>query len=116
MAPRCTSSTPGADPDAHARRPFPQAADHVLLPCAGSLVEADARLAPLLDVGVLDDILAQVPDDWLNVPRSSFVTYLSRRLQAPRPFLAAAEQERVDAAGSGIRNAGRDRAAARVDA
>ncbi len=36
------------DPDAHARRPFPQAADHVLLPDAGSLVDADARLAPLL--------------------------------------------------------------------
>ena len=30
------------DPDAHARRPFPQAADHVLLPYAGSLVDADA--------------------------------------------------------------------------
>ena len=33
------------DPE-HARRPFPQVRDHVLLPFAGSLVEADARLAP----------------------------------------------------------------------
>ena len=28
----------------HARRPFPQIRDHVLLPFAGSIVEADARL------------------------------------------------------------------------
>ena len=30
----------------HARRPFAQVRDHVLLPFAGSLVDADARLAP----------------------------------------------------------------------
>ncbi len=33
------------EPEAHARRPFERLADHVLLPVAGSLVEADARLA-----------------------------------------------------------------------
>ena len=33
------------DPE-HARRPFRQVRDHVLLPFAGSIVEADARLAP----------------------------------------------------------------------
>src|ERR687886_2953244 len=36
----------GLDPIAHARRPFPAIAQHVLLPFAGSVAEADARLAP----------------------------------------------------------------------
>ena len=34
------------DPAEHARRPFERIADHVLLPYAGSIVDADARLAP----------------------------------------------------------------------
>ena len=104
------------DPEAHARRPFPQAADHVLLPYAGSLVEADARLAPLLDDATLRSILDLVPEDWLNVPRERFVTYLSTRLESPRPFLADAETVRLTAVASGPRSAGRDRAAARSDA
>ena len=37
------------DPGAHARRPFPRIRDHVLLPFAASIVEADARLAPRVD-------------------------------------------------------------------
>ena len=104
------------EPDAHARRPFPQAADHVLLPYAGSLADADTFLAPLLHDEALRAILDLVPDDWLNVPRERFVTYLSRRLEWPRPFLAAAEDARLEAVASGPRSAGRDRAAARADA
>ena len=103
------------DPDAHARRPFPQAVDHVLLPYAGSLVEADARLAPLLQDQTLVRILDMVPDDWLTVPRERFVSYLSRRLESPRPFLAGAEEARLEALASGPRSAGRDRQAARSD-
>ena len=104
------------DPDAHARRPFPQAADHVLLPEAGSLVDADARLAPRLPDAVLEDILDDVPDDWLSVPRQRFVRYLSRRLEAPRPFLEEAEAARVEARATAPRGPGRHRAAARADA
>ena len=37
------------DPPAEARRPFPPIRAHVLLPCGGSIAEADVRLAPLLD-------------------------------------------------------------------
>ena len=36
------------DPEADAAKPFPAIADHVLLPCAGSILEADARLAERL--------------------------------------------------------------------
>ena len=103
------------DPDAHARRPFPQAVDHVLLPYAGSLVEADDRLAPLLQDQTLVRILDMVPDDWLTVPRDRFVSYLSRRLESPRPFLVGAEEARLEALASGPRSAGRDRQAARSD-
>ncbi len=104
------------EPDAHARRPFTQVADHVLLGDAGSLVEADARLSPLLDEGVLRAVLGRVPDDWLTVPRDRFVRYLSVRLATPRPFLAEAEVVRVRERVNGVRAAGRDRAAARSDA
>lgn len=104
------------DPEEHARRPFPQAADHLLLGAAGSIEAADGRLAPLLDRDVLDAILAQVPDAWLSVPRERFVDYLSRRLEAPRPFVAGAEEARLAAIGSGPPRVGRARDEARSDA
>jgi hypothetical protein len=104
------------DPDEHARRPFMQAAEHLLLPAAGSIEEADARLAPLLDAAVLDGILAAVPDEWLTVPRERFVTYLLRRLEAPRPFVAGAEEARRAILESGAPRVGRARDAARADA
>ena len=53
------------DPDAHARRPFEQVRDHVLLPFASSIVSADARLAPLIGGPVLEGLAAAIPDDWL---------------------------------------------------
>jgi len=85
------------DPDKHARRPFVQAPDHVLLPYAGSLPEADARLAPRLDAAVLDDILADIPDAWLSEPRDDYRRYLLRRLESPRPFVEDAERARLAA-------------------
>ena len=41
------------DPETDAAKPFPAIADHVLLPCAGSILEADARLAERLTPEVL---------------------------------------------------------------
>jgi hypothetical protein len=104
------------DPEAHARRPFAQAADHLLLGVAGSIEEADPRLAGRLDRDVLDAILAQVPDAWLSVPRERFVDYLARRLEAPRPFVAGAEEARLTIARSGAPRVGRARDEARADA
>jgi hypothetical protein len=92
-----------ADPAGHARRPFPQVRDHVLLPFAGPIPEADARLAPLLDRSVLEGIAAAVPDDWLppeaglpdaDAHRRAYVDYLLRRLEEPRPFVEEAERVR----------------------
>ncbi len=94
------------DPDAHARRPFERIADHVLLPIAGSLEDADARLAPLVDRDAIVAIVEQLPDDWLPADafagdaatqRGRYVDYLERRLAPPRPFVDDAERARAAA-------------------
>ncbi len=86
-----------------ARRPFPAIADHVLLPFAGPIGEADERLAPRLDREGLEEIVGLVPDAWLGgdgedgAPgerRSAYVEYLERRLTAPREFAREAEDAR----------------------
>lgn len=104
------------EPDAHARRPFRQAADHLLLDVAGSVEDADARLAGLLGRDVLATILRQVPDAWLSVPRERFVDYLVRRLEPPRPFVVDAEAARQAIIRSGPPRVGRARDEARSDA
>src|SRR3954447_9077232 len=55
----------GLRPAEQAGRPFPQVADHVLLPCAGSIAAADERLAPRIDRALLETVLALVPQEWL---------------------------------------------------
>jgi len=84
-----------ADPPAEARRPFPAIRNHVLLPCAGSIEEADARLAPRLEREVVERLLTWVPDDWF-APRArpEYLEYLCRRLEAPRDFATEAEAAR----------------------
>ncbi len=87
------------DPAAHAVRPFERVADHVLLPYAGSIVDADERLAPRVTAGLLELIVAAIPDVWLGDgaadQRRAYVDYLTRRLAAPRPFVEEAERARV---------------------
>jgi hypothetical protein len=85
-------------PDGAAAAGFPLIADHVLLPFAGSILEADARLAPKLDPETVAAIVAAVPDDWLGDDppgaRAAYVAYLDERLTAPRAFAAEAEEAR----------------------
>jgi hypothetical protein len=82
--------------------PFPQIKDHVLLPVAGDLAVADARLRPLLTEEAIRQVVASVPDEWLGgealfpdlaTHRAAYVTYLWERLDGPRPWL----QEALDA-------------------
>lgn len=79
----------------HARGRFEAIKDHVLLPCAGSIEEANARLAPLVDETLLRRVVASVPEAWLGSddPRM-YVDYLTRRLEAPRTFVEEAERAR----------------------
>ena len=55
-----------ADLHEHARRPFEAIAEHVLLPYAGSIAEADERLAPVVTPELLGRIAGAIPDAWLD--------------------------------------------------
>jgi hypothetical protein len=90
----------------HARRPFPQVRDHVLLPFASSITTADARLTPIVSEALLRDIVGFVPDAWLEGERTAtsvadlrrrYVEYLLQRLAAPRAFVEEAERARAGA-------------------
>ena len=85
----------GLDPVAHADRPFPLIKDHVLLPHAGSILEAHDRLAPAVEAGAVVEAVALVPREWLTSAGDdpeTYVDYLSRRLQSGA-FAAEAEAE-----------------------
>jgi HipA-like protein len=82
--------TPGEE-----RTPFPAIADHVLLPLAGSIAAADARLAPRVTSAVVDEVLDAVPRDWLDDGGVQvYRDFLSGRLAEPRAFVAEAERAR----------------------
>lgn len=89
--------------EAVARRPFAAARDHVLLPFASALNEADAALAPRLTEETLEGIVALIPDRWLaaetgfedpEAVRSAYVSYLTTRLQEPRVWAHALDEAR----------------------
>jgi hypothetical protein len=85
----------GLRPAEQATRPFPQIAEHVLLPVAGSITGADERLAPRIDRALLEAITDLVPADWFGAASAAtYVEYLERRLRPPRPFVAEAEDAR----------------------
>ena len=87
--------------EAMSRRPFAAVRDHVLLPFADSIPEADAALAPRLTREVLRSVVDLIPAEWLaDEPgfgsvaevRFAYVTYLSTRLQEPRAWVSALEE------------------------
>jgi hypothetical protein len=82
----------GGDVLAGARARFPAIRDHVLLPHAGSVREADARLAGRLDRPALEAIAGLVPDGWAG--ESPYAEHLARRLEAPRAWVEEAEDAR----------------------
>ncbi len=92
------------EPDAHARRPFTQIRDHVLMPFAGSIANADSRLAAKLDDAFLASLVAAIPDDWLQpedglpdaaAHRRAYLAYMQTRLAARAAFVEEAERARV---------------------
>ena len=87
--------------EAASRRPFWAIKDHVLLPFAGAISEADAALAPRLTPEVLRSIVDLIPEEWLaDEPgfgsieelRSAYAAYLHTRLQEPRDWVRALEE------------------------
>jgi hypothetical protein len=88
---------------ANAGARFPVIRDHVLLPIAGSIREADARLAPRLNVDLMREVVAAVPDALLeSTPpfasperhREAYVTHLAGRLAGSRAWVDEAEEAR----------------------
>jgi len=80
---------------AEAGRAFPAVRDHVLLPHAGSILEADARLAERVPDPA--DLVALVPEEWLLAGGpEAYTEFLRARLQAPRAFAEEAERVRAE--------------------
>ncbi len=91
------------DFDDRAAMPFAAIKDHVLLPFATRLGDADAALSAALPTATLDAIASLIPDDWLAADaahggkpaqRAAYSRYLARRLEAPRAFAEEAERAR----------------------
>jgi hypothetical protein len=88
---------------AAAQRPYPAAADHVLLPVAAPLRPVHDALSPLVP-DALAEGLALVPDEWLvgepgfdgaDSVRSAYVAVLEARLGAPGLWLDPVEAIRA---------------------
>lgn len=79
--------------------PFTQIGQHVMLPWASALADADARLRPQLNAAVIEEIVAQIPAVWLAgesyfadaaAHRAGYIALLMQRLAAAPRFVDAA--------------------------
>lgn len=93
-----------ANAEARVASPFAQSRDHILLPFATSITEADRILRTQVTPELLRDILAAVPDSWLEgegedataaETRNRFADFLTRRLAQSQVFSEEAERART---------------------
>jgi hypothetical protein len=86
-----------------AQQPFAAIRDHVLLPAASRLPEADTLGVQRLTRQLIADVVALIPDAWLsNEPffanadehRAAYERYLVSRLASPREFVEEAIRAR----------------------
>ncbi len=87
-----------------ALRPFQQVKDHVLLPLAGRLDEADAACRAILTPERVHAIVSAVPGDWLNDPlapagtpaglRDIYAGFLTTRIRSSSIFVNEAKHAR----------------------
>ncbi len=89
---------------ANAGNPFPLVKDHVLLPWADRIADADAALAAKLTPQAIAGIVAQLPDAWLQgedafatpaLQRAAYADYLQRRLMQREGFVEEAIRARA---------------------
>jgi len=82
-------------PERFARQPY-DVSDHVLAAYLPGVERADAILAPLVTGDLLREVVAQVPEDWLEVPpgaagvdavREAYVDFLLARVSGGRSWL-----------------------------
>jgi hypothetical protein len=80
--------------------PFTQIKDHVLLPAADALDDADQLAKESLSEDFFDAVLREIPDEWLGSPvyptvdehRAAYVHYLVTRLGSSSVFLEEARR------------------------
>jgi hypothetical protein len=86
------------------RSPFAQIKNHVLLPVATQLAEADALLKARLTPAILENIIAAIPNEWLGEDplfvtqeerRVAYLAYLLDRLSASHVFVEEALHARA---------------------
>ncbi|HLL51894.1 MAG TPA: HipA family kinase [Myxococcaceae bacterium] len=84
--------------------PFLAIKDHVLLPSASALEEADAALRGRITPRHIEDAVAKLPDSWLaeepevggpDALRAAYVEFLSRRLEGSQVFVEEARRARA---------------------
>jgi hypothetical protein len=87
-------------PEDAALRPFHDVGLHVFMPMAASIMEADERLRAQVTEGLIERVVAAVPDEWLgddpDADRQGYVAYLCRRAGSMK-FAEEAEEQRVAA-------------------
>ncbi|HJU52959.1 MAG TPA: HipA family kinase [Pyrinomonadaceae bacterium] len=86
------------------RRRFAQIKEHVLLPTASALEEADGRLSAKVTPELVRELLGLIPDEWLAAEtrfadagehRDAYAQYLLARLAPPRDFVKEAADARA---------------------
>jgi len=89
---------------ARSRGRFPQIREHVLLPAADALAEADADFGARVTPPLVEEILGLVPAEWLvagspfadaGEHRAAYAEYLTGRLAPPRDFAEEATRARA---------------------
>ena len=87
----------------HAVSPFPYVKNHVLLPEASRLEEADAALRSMLTEEKIQQVVALIPDDWLHWEdthetseeiRDIYTRFLTERLAHSETFIKEAQYAR----------------------
>lgn len=95
------------DPATRSRSPFPQIAEHILLPYAAPIPGVAAAMRERLTPDLIAAIVALIPDGWLAdgsddadpvAHRAAYVDYLNRRLAAADVFIEEAERARLSRA------------------
>lgn len=78
--------------------------DHILLPVAGDLRAADESLAPQVTPDLIAELVAAIPDAWLEgeptfadiaAHRAAYAEYLTTRIAEPRLFVEEAANARA---------------------
>ena len=85
--------------DQRRKDPFALIKEHILLPFASALEQADEEMTAAINNDVIHTTVNLIPDDWLqdkspfSTPaeaRQAYVQYLTTRLEAPRRFVEEA--------------------------